>query len=81
MKAKDFDKAFDEGENISQSVDWSKASRPGRKTQRINIDFPEWMVTDLDNDAERLGVARQAIVKTWIADRLDEKKREQNNQR
>ncbi|MGC8991426.1 MAG: type II toxin-antitoxin system BrnA family antitoxin [Verrucomicrobiia bacterium] len=38
--------------------------------RRVNVDFPEWMIGCLDREAKRSGVTRQAIIKTWIADRL-----------
>ena len=76
MKAKEFDRAFDEGhDSIDENIDWSSAQRPALETRRINIDFPEWMITALDREAARLGIARQAVVKTWLAERLDQGRR------
>ena len=34
--------------------------------------FPTWMVKKLDNEARHIGVSRQAIIKTWLADKLME---------
>jgi len=73
MKAKDFDREFDEGKDVSSHFDLSKARRPGREQQRVNVDFPSWMVEALDREASRLGVTRQSIIKVWIADRLERK--------
>ena len=70
MKASEFDKKFDEGENITDELDLSRARRPGEETKRINVDFPAWMVTSLDREARRLGVTRQSIIKMWLAERL-----------
>ena len=70
MKAEEFDKKFDRGENIVTSLDFSKAERPGREQRRVNVDFPVWMITSLDKEAKRLGVTRQSIIKIWIAERL-----------
>ena len=72
MKAEDLDKKFDEGENIADYLDLAKTRRPGRKSKRVNVDFPEWMIDSLDKEAKRLGVARQSIIKIWIAERLKE---------
>jgi hypothetical protein len=72
MKAKDLDKKFDSGENITEFLDISKAKRPGQDQKRVNVDFPVWMVHSLDKEAKRLGVPRQSIIKIWIADRLKE---------
>jgi hypothetical protein len=44
--------------------------RPNARRQ-VHVDFPVWMVTALDAEAERLGVTRQALIKLWIAERLD----------
>lgn len=70
MKAHEFDRAFDAGDDISSQVDWSKARRPNVEARRVNVDFPAWMVAGLDQQAQRLGVTRQALIKMWIAERL-----------
>lgn len=66
-KAKDLDKRFDAGEDITKYLDLSKASRPGHEQRRVNVDFPVWMIASLDREASRLGVARQALIKMLIA--------------
>lgn len=71
MKAKEFDKRFDAGEDISAFVDYATATRPNQNTKRVNVDFPAWMVQALDQEARRLGVTRQSIIKVWLADRLN----------
>jgi hypothetical protein len=70
MKAKDLDKKFDKGENITEHLDLSKAVRPSRAQKRVNVDLPTWMVVSLDEEARRLGVTRQSIIKVWLAERL-----------
>ncbi|MGC8605124.1 MAG: type II toxin-antitoxin system BrnA family antitoxin [Desulfomonilaceae bacterium] len=71
MRAHEFDRKFDEGEDISQHIDVSRATRPGREQKRVNVDFPLWMIERLDREARRLGVPRQSVIKLWIAERLD----------
>ena len=70
MKATEFDKRFDAGEDMSADVDWSRARRPNVETRRVNVDFPAWVVSGLDRQARKLGITRQALIKMWIADRL-----------
>ena len=78
MKAEELDEIFDTGEeDILPYLDLSKAVRPGHKAKRVNVDFPEWMVSQLDHEANRVGVARQALIKVWIAERLH-KSRQKN---
>ena len=70
MKATEFDKKFDDGEDMIDDVDWSQARRPNIESKRVNVDFPTWMVSGLDQQAKRLGITRQSLIKMWIADRL-----------
>lgn len=70
MKAKDFDKSFDSGEDISGALDVARATRVNQEHKRVNVDFPSWMVHALDKEASRLGVTRQSIIKVWISERL-----------
>ena len=73
IKAKDFDKAFDAGEEVDLHLDKSTARRVNEELKRVNIDFPKWVVSKLDREARRLGVSRQSLVKMWIAERFEEK--------
>lgn len=70
MKAKDFDKKFDKGEDITKYLDVSKTYRPDQEQKRVNVDFPLWMIQQLDKEAKRLGVPRQSIIKVFVAERL-----------
>ena len=72
MKAKEFDKKFDEGQDISAYLDLEKAERQGYAIKRINVDFPAWMIRLMDKESQRLGVTRQSIIKVWIAEKLKE---------
>jgi len=71
MKAKTFDRIFDEGKSIVNHLDLSKARRPKQEQKRVNVDFPIWMIHSLDKEAKRLGVPRQSIIKIWLAERLE----------
>ena len=71
MKATHFEQQFDEGVDISASLDLSKAKRVLQEQKRVNVDFPTWMIESLDREAGRLGVTRQSIIKVWLAERLE----------
>ena len=71
MKASNFDKKFDKGEDITKYLDLSRATKPGQEQKRVNVDFPIWMIHRLDREARRLGVPRQSLIKIWIAERLE----------
>lgn len=70
MKARQFDRKFNKGEDVTAHLDVSRARRCGQEPKRVNVDFPEWMIGSLDKEARRLGVTRQSIIKIWIAERL-----------
>lgn len=72
MKAKDFDKKFNKGENISKFLNISNTKKPEQEQKRVNVDFPLWMLHFLDKEAKRVGVPRQSIIKVWIAERLEQ---------
>jgi hypothetical protein len=71
MKAKELDKKFDAGEDITADLDLSKARRPGHVQKRVNVDFPLWMIHSLDREAERLGVPRQSLIKVLVAQHIE----------
>ena len=73
MKAKDFDKKFDDDEvDIIEDLDLSTVKRLNRSQKRVNVDFPSWVVDSLDREASRVGVTRQSIIKLWLVERLEE---------
>jgi len=72
MKANEFDKQFDGGDDILNALDLSKAKRVMQDQKRVNVHFPAWMIESLDREASRVGVTRQSIIKVWLAERLEE---------
>lgn len=73
IKADEFERRFDNGEDVSAYLEVEEARRPAIEHRRVNVDFPGWMVESLDREAKRLGVTRQSVIKMWIADRLERK--------
>ena len=69
MKAKKFEQQFDEGADITASLDLSKARRVQQEQKRVNVDFPTWMIDSLDREAHKLGVTRQSVIKVWLPER------------
>ena len=71
-RAKELDRRFDAGGDITTYLDLSRARRPGHEQRRVNVDFPVWMIESLDREASRLGVPRQSLIKMLIARHLEE---------
>ena len=74
MNSSEFDRRFDDGESIIEVLDVTAARRQRLEQKRVNVDFPIWMVEQLDQEANRLGVTRQSIIKVWLAERLERPK-------
>ena len=70
ITAEEFDKRFDNGEDVLEYLDMTQAHRPDLELKRINVEFPLWMIKSLDKEAKRLGVSIESIIKVWIAERL-----------
>jgi hypothetical protein len=71
LTAEEFDRRFDEGESIfALGVGKTGWTRPDLETKRFNVDLPAHMLRKLDDAALVRGITRQALVKTWLFDRL-----------
>ena len=81
MKARKFEQKFDEGVDITASLDLSKARRVMQSQKRVNVDFPMWMVESLDREAGKLDVTRQSVIKVWLAERLEVSSSNSSSQR
>jgi hypothetical protein len=70
LSAAELDAMHDAGGDLSSHMDRAKAVRPGRAVQRVNVDFPVDLLREIDQEARRLGVTRQAFIKVRLADAL-----------
>ena len=74
MKANEgeLDRKFDDNrEDILEYFDLSNAERINLEQTKVDLDLPVWMIQSLDREASRLGIARQAVIKTWLAERIE----------
>ena len=70
VSAAELDAMHDAGADLSAHMDLARAVRPGRAVQRVNVDFPVDLLREIDQEARRLGVTRQAFIKIRLADAL-----------
>jgi macrodomain Ter protein organizer (MatP/YcbG family) len=70
ITSEEFDKKFDDGEDVLQYLDKSSVKVYHGKTKKINVDCPHWMVEALDLEADRLGITRQALIKIMLDEEL-----------
>lgn len=73
----DLDSMFDKGANMTPFIVEGSRRFPAQddKARKININMPEWLIDELDREAKHLAVNRQAIINTWLAEKLEEKRR------
>ncbi len=73
ITTEEFDRLADEGrESVLPYLDpASRVVSAGTTPQRVNVDFPAWVVGRLDRESGRLGITRQSLIKVWIAERLE----------
>jgi hypothetical protein len=64
IPARELDAMHDAGTDLSAHVELGKAVRPGRAIQRVNVDFPVDLLREIDQEARRLGVTRQAFIRS-----------------
>jgi hypothetical protein len=71
----EFDRRFDEGEDIHDLIDMSKARiiRHGKKI-RITLDVAEELVAEIDRIRKNIGVDRGALIKIWLHERVKQEK-------
>jgi hypothetical protein len=77
MTAQEFEKKFDEGEDITPYIDKATIRRPSLKARRVNVDFPEWIIDKLDLQSKLIGVSRQSLIKLWVSERIQQEHQNQ----
>ena len=61
--ADNLEEKFERGESV---LDYFET-----ENKRVGVDLPPWAIKGLDQEAARRGITRQALIKTWLVDRLD----------
>ena len=79
MTAQEFEKRFDEGEDITPYIDKATIRRPGLEVRRVNVDFPEWIIDKLDLQSKLIGVSRQSLIKLWVSERIQQEHQNQKS--
>ncbi len=78
LTAQEFERRFDDGEDITPYIDKSSIHRPGLEARRVNVDFPDWIIQKLGLQSKLIGVSRQSLIKLWVSERIQQ---EHHNQR
>ena len=77
----EFDKKFDNNEDISSYLDFSKAKKIEEfekekfNTKSVNIELPENIINLLEIEAKKVGITTTGLIKIWITQRLQEEQK------
>ena len=76
LRAEQIDKKFDDGEDVLEYFDLEnpQVNTPLRSIEqkRVTLTMPEWMIQRLDKQAADLAISRNAVINTYLAERLTE---------
>lgn len=76
LTAEQIDKRFDDGEDVLEYFDLEnpQVNAPLRSVEqkRVTLTMPEWMIQGLDKQAADLAISRNAVINTYLAERLTE---------
>jgi len=78
ISAKELEEKFDNNEDLSEYMDFSKASNLGsflknksNNSEIINIEFPKNVINLIDKKVNEIGVNRESFIKMIVAERLN----------
>lgn len=77
-----FDEMFDNGEDMSEYLDLEHPiiEHHPPLEKRVTFTMPAWMVGELDQEARKLAISRNAIVNVLLAERLRSSQQIHSNQ-
>lgn len=71
INAEELDRKFDDGEDISEYVNWGKATRPNLERVSMTTELTRGAILQLDAKAKELGISRDALLEALIREKLD----------
>lgn len=71
ISAEEFDRKFDDGEDISEYVDWSTATRPNLEPVELTFTIMRGTKLRLERQAKELGVSVDSLLEEWLREKLD----------
>jgi hypothetical protein len=76
ITAEEFDRKFDNGEDVSAYVDWSKATRPNLEPVEMTVVVKRGTLLRLDRRAKELGLSRDALLERWLNEKLEDQRKD-----
>lgn len=75
ITAEEFDRRFDDGEDISEFLDWSEAKSGEIGRDLFLVKLGEGSATEIVAEAKRLGVPVDVLISRWVDERLQQERR------
>ncbi len=72
ISAEEFDRKFDDGEDISEYVDWSQATRPNLEPVAMTVIVRRGTMLGLERRAKALGLSPDELMEMWLREKLDD---------
>ena len=74
LTAEQIDKKFDDGADVLEYFDLEnpQVNAPLRSVEqkRVSLTMPKWMIQGLDKQAADLAISRNAVINTYLAEKL-----------
>lgn len=71
ISAEEFDRKFDDGEDISEYIDWSTTTRPNLERVELTVTVMRGTKLGLERQAKELGVSVDSLIEEWLREKLD----------
>ncbi|MEO6718284.1 MAG: hypothetical protein ABIM50_13685 [Novosphingobium sp.] len=71
ISAEEFDRRFDDGEDMADYIDWNSVRRAHPSSAHLELDVPKPMADWLDEQAKQAGMSRAELVRKWLFERFD----------
>ncbi|KQW29019.1 CopG family transcriptional regulator [Rhizobium sp. Root274] len=70
ISAEEFDRKFDDGEDISEYIDWSTATRPNLEPVELTVTVMRGTKLRLERQAKELDVSVDSLLEEWLREKL-----------
>ena len=72
IRAEEFDRIFDEGEeDVLQYFDMDNIRRPGRETRTVAVDLPVRVLEAVEQQSQATGSSVSELLELWIEERVE----------
>ncbi|MCL2787844.1 MAG: BrnA antitoxin family protein [Micrococcales bacterium] len=71
ITVEEFDRLFDEGEDITMYLDMDNARRPGLEQRTVAIDLPVGVLDAVALESGKTGTPVHGLIESWVEEKVD----------